>query len=47
LQLFDISGKLLNVYNVENTKAELNISHLQSGVYFLKIDGKTIKFVKE
>jgi hypothetical protein len=48
IELFDISGKLLNVYNnIEDTKAELNISHLQSGVYFLKIDGKTVKFVKE
>jgi photosystem II stability/assembly factor-like uncharacterized protein len=48
IEIFDISGKLLNVYhNIEDTKAELNISHLLSGTYFLKVDGKVIKFVKE
>jgi hypothetical protein len=48
VELYDISGKLLNIFsNIEATITTLNISHLQSGVYFLKIDGKTIKFVKE
>jgi hypothetical protein len=48
VQLCRISGKLLNVFsNIEAAETELNISHLLSGVYFIKIDGKVVKFVKE
>ncbi|MDR1782930.1 MAG: T9SS type A sorting domain-containing protein [Dysgonamonadaceae bacterium] len=31
----------------DNGTATINVSHLPSGVYFLKIGSKTAKFVKE
>ncbi|QCX53825.1 S8 family peptidase [Elizabethkingia sp. JS20170427COW] len=49
IQLFDISGKLLNQYKGK-PKMEINIHHLQNGVYLFVIDtekGKvTKKFIK-
>ena len=39
-------GKNLSVCP-ENNEIVLDVSHLASGMYFLKIDGKTVKFVKQ
>ena len=48
IQIFDIVGKR---QNAECRKAEseitIDISHLANGLYFLKIDNKTVKIVKE
>jgi len=44
--LFNIEGKLLDVFNVDNKNYELNVSKFSSGVYFLKTEiGKTQKVV--
>ena len=48
IQIFDIVGKLLQS-KIVNLQSEiiLDVSHLSSGLYFLKIDNTMVKFVKE
>ncbi|MCL2291351.1 MAG: immune inhibitor A [Bacteroidetes bacterium] len=44
--LFNIEGKILNSFNVDNENYELNVSKLPSGIYFLKTDfGKAQKII--
>jgi hypothetical protein len=47
LKILDITGKVL--YNVEITgdKVTLNTSNLQKGMYFLKTESQTLKFIKK
>ncbi|MCL2132311.1 MAG: T9SS type A sorting domain-containing protein [Lentimicrobiaceae bacterium] len=49
IKVFDVVGQVVGTYCIrpENTKIEIDISHLASGLYFLKIDGKTVKMVKQ
>ncbi|MDR1758699.1 MAG: T9SS type A sorting domain-containing protein [Bacteroidales bacterium] len=50
VQIFDISGRTVETWHatsLQNGTAIVNVSHLPSGVYFLKIGYKTAKFVKE
>jgi hypothetical protein len=45
VEMFDIYGR-----KVSNLKShisnQMNISHLAAGVYFLRVDGQTVKVVK-
>jgi hypothetical protein len=51
--IHDATGKLIqqiipkNENSNEKEKIVINISHLASGVYFVKVDGETVRFVKE
>jgi len=45
--LYDLSGRLLRTYSGAGTITVIDISDLDSGVYFLTVDGKSVKFVKE
>jgi hypothetical protein len=45
--LYDVSGKLLKTYTVEEPTTVLDISDLDNGIYFLTVDGKSVKFIKE
>jgi len=45
--LYDLSGRLIRSYTVSDTNTVLDISDLDSGVYFLTVDGKTVKFIKK
>jgi len=46
VSIYSIAGKLLNTYNLEDTKIELNLADLSSGFYFIKINNLiTRKFV--
>ena len=52
LQIYDIYGKLIMQYNINDRLTELNIGHLANGVYMLRmIDGnsgsKMVKLVKQ
>ncbi len=47
IRLFDLAGKLINVYNAENGSTSIDVSGLTKGVYVLKIDGVTLKVVKK
>ncbi len=44
----DFSGKLVVEYDLKNQKAELNLSHLDSGIYFIQciISGQKAKIIK-
>jgi len=49
VEIFDIMGRMQNAEcRMQNAEEEMviNISHLQAGIYFLKIDNQTIKIIK-
>jgi len=47
VEVYDVVGKLQKAEcKMQNGKIEIDISHLAKGMYFLKIDGKTVKVVK-
>jgi len=45
--MYDLSGRLLRTYSEAGTITVIDISDLDSGVYFLTVAGKSVKFVKE
>ncbi|MDR0365147.1 MAG: T9SS type A sorting domain-containing protein [Bacteroidales bacterium] len=48
IQFFDITGKLIHeISNIGATELTLDISNFVNGVYFIHIDGKTVKVVKQ
>ncbi|MCL2130992.1 MAG: T9SS type A sorting domain-containing protein [Lentimicrobiaceae bacterium] len=50
VELFDVVGKQYSVgakHVLPNEEIEIDISHLANGLYFLKVDGKTVKVVKQ
>jgi len=49
IELFDVVGMNVGAYRIRPTEEEtvIDISHLAAGLYFLKVDGKTVKVVKE
>ena len=47
IQIFDIVGQSVGVYPCGRPEMAIDVSHLASGLYFLKIDGKVVKFVKK
>jgi len=50
VEIYNIVGQKLQS-KIENlglqSKIEIDVSHLSNGLYFLKIDGKTVKFIKK
>ncbi|MDR2206533.1 MAG: T9SS type A sorting domain-containing protein [Flavobacteriaceae bacterium] len=42
-EIYDISGKLVKTFNGNS----VNVSALQKGIYILKIDNQSVKFIKE
>jgi hypothetical protein len=46
IELFDIYGRKLSQFTIHDSPVEIDISHLPAGIYFLKIDGKTVKIIK-
>ena len=46
-EIYDIYGKKLSAFCLLPSATEIDISHLSAGIYFLKIDGKVVKMVKE
>jgi len=49
VEIYDVVGQIVGSYRIrpENTETIIDISHLANGLYFLKIDGKVLKVVKE
>jgi hypothetical protein len=48
IQIFDMNGKLLEeIDHVENTFAEIDMTHFATGIYLFKIDNNTIKVSKQ
>jgi len=47
IELFDVVGQVVGTYPYGRPETTIDISHLAKGLYFLKIDGKMFKVVKE
>lgn len=47
LEIFDITGKSIRKLNVLQREASVDISGLQPGYYFIRVDGRTAKFIKK
>ncbi|PID87926.1 MAG: hypothetical protein CSB06_02345 [Bacteroidia bacterium] len=47
LEIFNLSGNKLSALPITSDKKFFDVSHLQSGTYFAKINGKIVKFVKK
>ena len=49
IEIYDIIGKLQEsrISDIGKSEIEIDISHLSAGLYFLKIDGKIFKIVKQ
>ena len=46
VEIFDISGRKLSTFKLDKLSTEIDISHLSTGVYFVKVGNETIKIVK-
>jgi hypothetical protein len=47
VEIFDITGKLHSTLHFDYGTTKINIVDLKSGIYFLRIDGNIVKFVKK
>jgi hypothetical protein len=47
IEIFDIVGRKLSTFNFQLSTNEIDISHLAAGIYFMKVDSKTVKIVKQ
>lgn len=50
ISVINLLGEILsekNISSVSNGKVDLDISFLSPGIYFIKVDNKVKKFVKE
>lgn len=47
VSIFDLTGKLIMIKAVNNSTLEFNIRHLKRGIYLVKADNKSLKFMKE
>jgi len=49
IEIFSIVGQVIGAYCIrpESNETIIDISHLSNGIYFMKLDGKTVKIVKQ
>ncbi len=47
IQLFDLVGKLVGTFAITGEKTEINIGHLPSGTYVVKVGTETVKVIKK
>ena len=48
VKIFDIIGNIVEVYSCgRSNETEINISHLPAGIYYLRVNDRTVKVVKE
>ncbi len=45
IQIYDVMGKLLESINPVTVQSHINLEHYQTGIYFLKHNGKTRKLI--
>jgi len=46
VEIFDVAGKIVAIYHNVGKTAEIDASHLQAGVYILKVNGEVGKLIK-
>ena len=47
IEILDITGKVVSTFENSKTFQKLDISNLQNGIYFIKINNTVAKFIKE
>lgn len=47
MQIFDIYGRRLQTFEISETSKTLDISNFANGIYLIKLNGKTIKIIKQ
>jgi hypothetical protein len=47
VQIFDVSGRVVETLRATSLRETINVSHLPAGVYFVKIGNQTARFVKK
>ena len=47
VEIYDIAGKKLSTFNFQLSTNSIDISHFSNGIYFLKINNKTVKVIKQ
>jgi len=47
INVFDMSGGLLQTVTTQENTANINVSSLQKGVYLLQVDKQVVKFIKK
>jgi hypothetical protein len=47
VEIYDVVGRKLSHFTSHNSQFTIDISHLANGMYFLKVDGKTVKIIKQ
>ena len=46
LKIYNIIGTLVGTYVAQGVEMTINIDNLSSGMYFLTVEGKTIRIIK-
>jgi isopentenyl phosphate kinase len=47
LEIIDVTGNVIRKIEITGDIVKLNISNLQKGMYFLKTESQTLKFIKK
>jgi len=49
VEIFDVIGQVVGTWHAASLQSEIkiDISHLTNGMYFLRVDGKTVKVIKK
>jgi len=45
--IYDIYGKIVKQFKIQSSTFKINVADFEKGVYFIKIDNKITKFIKE
>jgi len=45
-QIMDMAGRMVMVVNVNEGENAINVAELSNGVYFVKMNGTVVKFIK-
>ena len=47
LKIYNVSGTIIDEIDFNSNEIEINVSEYKSGIYYIEINDKTVKFIKE
>jgi len=47
LKIYNVSGAIIDEIDFNSNEIEINVSEYKSGIYYIEINDKTVKFIKE
>ncbi len=47
IEIIDISGKLIKAISNKSNKTIIDVSDLKAGIYFVKVDSESLRFIKQ